>query len=58
MTDSNKCLYRCWTEKVNGKPQKMQGCIPNGAPSDAKVGDVVNLGKNYQVVNCKWPGCL
>lgn len=59
----NLCLYRCWTQTIDGKQHKMQSCMPSGGINDIKdaaVGSTVVManGTKYQVVNCKFPGCL
>jgi hypothetical protein len=74
MTNNDKeqlCLYRTWTEKINGQPQKMQACYPhNGGGAniscsldgkELSVGENIKGfldGKTYQVVKCKYPRCV
>ncbi len=67
---SDVCLYRCWTENVNGKPSKFQSCYPHESGftgmKDEDIGKTVieplrsATGKfeKFQAIKCKYPDCI
>ena len=70
MEEDKLCLYRCWTNKIDGENIKMQSCYPHngggvGLAGNPRLGETVKEpikspdGKfhKFQAVRCKWPAC-